>query len=519
MNRTAPLFAVISLFALVAHAEVRLPGLFGDHMVLQSGGKVPVWGWAVAGEKVKVEVAGQTVETAAGADGRWRVDLAPLPSGGPHTLVVSGGNRIEIKDVLCGEVWLGSGQSNMAMKVNGALDFPKEQADAGHPRLRMFVTAANSAPKPADDCKGEWKVCSAETVGSFSATAYFFGREILREVKTPVGLIVSAVGGTPIDSWVDGDLQRSSPEMRGFFDAQKSDDAAFDPARAKADYEAALEKWKEQVKQARLEKQQPPRKPQDPVAMREKKSNMGGLFNGMIMPLVPYAIRGALWYQGEANTVPAKAPYYQHQLPMLVTDWRKRWGAGFPFAWVQLPNFTGAGRDLSQVREGMLKTLRLPNTGMAVTIDIGEPANIHPKNKQEVGRRLAAWALGTVYGRAGTETSGPLPERHDVRGGEVVVTFSHAEGLQARGGDPAGFEIAGADQKWQPAVARIEGSKVIVSSPAVPQPAAVRYAWANDPKCNLFNAAGMSASPFRTDDWKLPPVEATRASAPKRKRK
>lgn len=519
MKRNALLFAGVVLSLVSARADVRMPGLFGDHMVLQSGVKVPVWGWAGAGEKVKVEMAGQSVEATAGADGKWRADLAPLSAGGPHTLVVTGGNRLEIKDVLCGEVWLGSGQSNMAMTVSRAMDFEKEKAAADHPHLRMFTTASNSPATPADDCKGAWKVCSADTVGSFSATAYFFGRELHRELKTPVGLVVSTVGGTPIDSWVDGDLQRSAPEMKGLFDTQKAADAGFDPVKGKADYEAAMEKWKAQVKQARADKMPLPRRPQDPLALRTKKSNLGGLFNGMIMPLVPYAIRGALWYQGEANTLPSKAPYYQHQLPLLVSDWRKRWGADFPFAWVQLPNFAGNGRDLPQVREAMLKTLRLPKTGMAITIDIGETTDIHPKNKQEVGRRLSAWALSTVYERAGFESSGPLPEKHEVRGGEVIVTFSHAGGLTARGGEPVGFEIAGADQKWQPATARIDGASVIVSSPAVPQPVAVRHGWANDPKCNLFNAAGMPATPFRTDDWKLPVVEATKPVAPKRNRK
>jgi len=236
--------------------------------------------------------------------------------------------------------------------------------------------------------------------------------------------------------------------------------------------------------------------------LNERKGNVGGLFNGKIAPLIPYAIRGALWYQGEANSTPDKAPFYQAQLTLLVNDWRARWGYDFPFAWVQLPNFGGAGRDWPAVREAMLKTLALKDTGMAITIDIGEEKDIHPKNKQDVGRRLAAWALGTVYGQK-VATSGPLPAGHQVRGSEVLLSFKHTDGgLVAKGGELKGFVVAGEDKQWKSARARIEGDKVIVSSADVKQPVAARYAWENWPTCNLYNGAGLPASPFRTDDWK-----------------
>lgn len=489
-------------------ADVRLPAVFSDHMVLQSGVSAPVWGWASPGEKIKVEIAGKTAEATAGADGKWRANLPELKAGGPHKLVVAGMSRIVIDDVLVGEVWLGSGQSNMGMKVNAANDFEKEKVAADLPLIRVFDTGMQNTPEPADDCKGEWKVCAPDTFGTFSATAFFFGREIHRELKLPVGLIVSAVGGTPIDSWVDRSLQESAPEMKGFFAAQSGDAASADPAKEKAAFDAEMKKWQQDAKKARDEGKPLPRRPRNPGEVRARKSNLGGLFNGMIMPLVPYAIRGALWYQGEANTVPAKAPYYQHQLAMLVNDWRRSWGTDFPVAWVQLPNFAGIGRDIPQVREAMLKTLRLPKTGMAVAIDVGETNNIHPKNKQEVGRRLAQWALATVYEKSGVESSGPLPAKHELRGGEIVVSFTHARGLIAKGGEPAAFQIAGEDRKWQPATAKIVGETAVVSSPAVTKPVAVRYAWENDPKCSLYNEAGMPASPFRTDDWKLDPPAA-----------
>jgi sialate O-acetylesterase len=231
------------------------------------------------------------------------------------------------------------------------------------------------------------------------------------------------------------------------------------------------------------------------------------LFNGKIAPLVPYAIRGAVWYQGEANSHPGKGPLYQFQLPLLVSDWRERWGEQFPFAWVQLPNFSRTGDGWMLVREAMLKTLRLPRTGMAVTVDIGDANDIHPKNKQDVGHRLARWALGDVYEREGIATSGPLPTGHKIIGDQMILSFNHCDGgLQAESGELTGFVIAGADRKWMPANARIEGNTVVVSHPDLNKPVAVRYGWAANPACNLFNGQGLPASPFRTDDWP-PPAE------------
>lgn len=257
------------------------------------------------------------------------------------------------------------------------------------------------------------------------------------------------------------------------------------------------------MKKAREAKQKAPRAPQNPADVRARKGTIGGLYNGKISPLIPYAIRGALWYQGEANTPPAKAPFYEHQLRLLVNDWRARWGYDFPIAWAQLPNFGGPGRDFPAVREAMLKALALPKTGMGINIDIGEEKNIHPKNKQEVGRRLSLWALGTVYGRDVRATSGPLPTRHELRGRDVVVRFAHsAGGLMLKSAVQSGFVIAGEDRAWKPAQARIEGESVVISSPEVTRPVAVRYAWENFPIATLYNQAGLPATPFRTDDWK-----------------
>ena len=473
-------------------------------MVLQSGVRLPVWGKAAAGAEVRVAIAGQEKVAAAGADGKWRVDLDPLTaSADPATLSISGeGGTREIKDVLIGEVWLGSGQSNMAMTVSRAKDFEKEKAAAALPKLRVFTTQTQSSATVLDDCKGEWKACSPETVGTISATGFFFARELHRELKTPVGLVISAVGGTPIDAWVDAAAQRAVPELQPLFAPAAAIEPALDATKAKADYEAAVAKWKEEARAARKAGKAPARAPRNPLEVRERKANVGGLFNGMVAPLIPFAIRGAIWYQGEANSTPEKARFYQHQLPLLVTDWRQRWGAEFPFAWVQLPNFLGNGRDWPTVREAMAKTLRLPKTGMAVTIDIGDTRDIHPKNKQEAGRRLSLWALSQVYGRGDVEFRGPVLASHEVRGAEVVARFSDAEGLKTTdGAPPSAFQIAGEDKVWHPAVARIEGTAVVLKADAVAKPVAARYAWENDPKCTLVNAAGLPAAPFRTDGW------------------
>ncbi len=503
---------VSSIAARAANLELAAP--FADHMVLQRDVAVPVWGWADPGEKITVEFAGQARTVEADGKGAWKALLDPMPACAEARVLVvrSGraGRRIEIADVLVGEVWLGSGQSNMAMGVSRAKDFEAEKAAASLPLIRMFTEGSRAAATPQEKGTGAWKVCAPETVGTYSATLYFFGRELHRELKVPVGLINSSVGGTPIESWIAADAQAGVPELKAAAEAAAKADAEFDVEAAKATHAKAVARWKTLAAKAKAEGKPAPRAPRDPVETRARKGNVGGLFNGKIAPLIPYAIRGAVWYQGEANSHPGKGALYRHQLPLLVTDWRARWGSEFPFAWVQLPNFEreNTGDNWLLVREAMLKTLRLPKTGMAITVDIGDPKDIHPKNKQEVGRRLSLWALGDVYGRKVPETSGPLPAGHEVRGAEVIVSFTHAGGLKARDGDVKGFEVAGADRQWKPAAARIDGAKAVVSSPDVKEPVAVRYAWAMNPDCNLVNAAGLPASPFRTDDWEAPTVGA-----------
>ena len=503
------LAVLISITAVSARADVRLPAIFSDHMVLQRDAIVPVWGWADAGEKVTVSIAGQTKTATADAAGKWSVKLDKLSAGEALTLVVTGKNKITVNDVLVGEVWLGSGQSNMQMWMKSAGNLEQEKAAAKFPQLRMFTVKRNEQVAPQTNCEGAWVICSPETVETFSATAYCFGRELHQKLGVPVGLIAASVGATPIEGWTSMEKMEGKKELAPVFNewAAKMREP-FDPVKAQAQYEKQLAAWKTNSAKRVAEGKPAGYAPQKPVPAREDKNYPGNLFNGMIAPIIPYAMRGAIWYQGENSGRAGFAQLYDYQLPLLIADWRARWGQGeFPFAWVQLANYrqvTNTPAPISHwahVREGMLKSLAVTNTGMAVTIDIGMADNIHPINKQEVGRRLGLWARANVYGEK-IPFSGPLPTGHKISGSEMILSFKHTDGgLVAKDGELSGFVIAGADKKWHWAKARIEGERVVASSPEVKSPVAVRYAWADNPKCNLYNVAGLPASPFRTDDW------------------
>ena len=472
---------VVTLVILVigptwGHAVIKVPPIFSDHMVVQAGQPVPVWGTADPGQKIAVSIGGQSKVTEAGQDGKWMVKLDPVAPAEGLTLAVEGEQTIKINDVLVGEVWLCSGQSNMQLPVSKAKDFETEQPAATWPKVRVF--------------NSKWVVCSPETVGKFSAAAYFFGREIHQKLGQPVGLIQQAAGGSPIELWTNEDVQKEVPGLKPIFEAPEPIKVpTADTAQAQIDQKQAVEV---EGKQAVTGQKRPP----------------GYLFDSRIVPLMPYGIRGVIWYQGEANSYTVHANLYGLQLATMITDWRKRWGYDFPFIAVQLPELGKAQVDPVEesgrafVREGVLQSLSLPNTGMAVTLGTGEVGNNHPKNKQEAGRRLASWALATVYGKKDVAASGPLPAGHQVDGAKVIVTFTHTDGglVVLKGGDLKGFAIAGDDQKWVWADAKIDGNTVIISSPSVPNPKAVRYAWAPNPaEANLANGAGLPASPFRTD--------------------
>lgn len=509
-------FTIAATFGLspLLQAEVKLPALFSDHMVLQSGQEAPVWGWAAPGEAVTVSFGKTTAQSKAGPDGRWTVKLGTLePSSTPGEMMVRGdGPAIRIRDVLVGEVWLASGQSNMAFLFSRGEYPAAEKAAATHPGLRMFTVKAHATRQTQTECGGEWVVCSPESVDHFSAVAYFFGRDLHKELGRPVGMINSSWGGTDIAAWTSAEAQQVNATLKANMAAWEEKAKTYDPAKAKAAYQKATTAWKARAAKAAKDGSPAPKKPRVQAEPARDPNHPANLYNGMIAPLIPYALKGAIWYQGEHNCSSLeKATLYSVQLPMLISDWRKRWGYDLAFAWVQLPNFEQSGfRPL--VREAMLKSLAAKNTGMAVTLDVGEAHDNHPKNKAAVARRLSYWALGTQYQVKVPAVSGPLPTGHEVRGDAIVIQFNHTEGgLKTLDGAPLkGFQIAGADKVWHAAEAIVEGGGVKVTSAKVAAPVAVRHAWDDNPQMNLCNGAGLPASPFRTDDWT---VESTEAAA------
>ena len=509
------LLLLAALFPWCLRADVTLAPLFADHAVLQQGRPVPVWGRAAPGEKVSVAFRDQTVAAAAGPDDRWVAWLEPLKPGAPAELVVTGRNVLKVQDVVVGEVWVCSGQSNMEFTVRGVLrvnNADEEVAAAQYPLIRQFAVEKTVADRPADRVRGAWAVCSPETAGNFTAVGYFFARDLYQKLGVPVGLINSSWGGTPIEPWISEDALAGDPAFAVVKERWKQAVAEF-PSQAA--YEAARAEFTKAAAAAYEAWMQAP--PAEKAACLARlgavyshtphghgdPATPAGLFNGMINPLIPYGIRGALWYQGESNA--GMAAEYHALFAAMITDWRKHWGQGdFPFYWVQLANFSNsdpADTSWARLREAQTQTLTLPNTGMAVTIDIGDPGDIHPRNKQEVGRRLALIARHHLYDIPG-DWSGPMFKSAAREGAAMRVRFDHADGgLVAHDRPPAGFQIAGADRQFHPATARIERDTVVVSAPEVKEPVAVRYAWTNAPEANLYDGAGLPAGPFRSDNW------------------
>jgi sialate O-acetylesterase len=625
-------------------ADPVLPGLFTDHMVLQQGQPIPIWGWADPGEKITVTLNGESESIATGYDGRWRLALPAFKAGGPFVLTVEGKKIISLKDVMIGEVWVLSGQSNMAFALSGAATADAAIATANHPEIRLFTVPQERTLTPRQDTAAGWKVCTPDTAKGFTAVGYFFGKELYERLGVPIGLIHSSWPGTVAEDWASPESLRGLPELEPIlkrwadaspearqlaehpadFDLQfddfeliKSDpsaelvpfsnfsdgtarnslhglwtyawqaapDSAFElarPGRGDTGYAARifghLSYSDDSLLHATFAANGSPADMSDYAGLRFYYRGSGyfhyrslqpsiydfddyisqpfqasrdwqgvtiwfkdlrqagwgipepltltalsgfelevlssahdvayapsSLFNGMIAPLIPYAIRGAVWYQGESNA--PRAYQYRTLLPALIRGWRQSWGEGdFPFLVVQLPNFGARqekpGEDVwAELREAQLKALQLPNTGLAVTIDLGEANNLHPHNKAGVGHRLALWALGTTYHKD-IIYSGPLYHSMQIETNRVRIHFTHlGGGLEAHGAALKGFAIAGADHVFHWADAVIEGNAVVVSSPEVPSPVAVRYAWAGNPDCNLYNKAGLPASPFRTDDW------------------
>ncbi len=654
LNRIILVTGLILFFIFSVHAEIKLPALIGDNMVIQQGIKARVWGWAEQGEPVSVTIAGQSAMDTTDADGRWKVRIGPFTAGGPHEMTISGKNTIVLQNVLVGEVWIGSGQSNMEWMLQNTENSSEEVSNADYPQIRLFAVTKTISLTPQEDVVGQWMVCTPKAARSFSAVAYFFGRELNQTLDIPVGLIHSSWGGTTAEAWTSRETLASYKELKPLLDSL--DQALHRLPEALAQYKKVRAEWEVKnflqdpgnkglelgyaqvdysmkdwevmdlprtwepagllidgvvwfrkvldlpetwtgkelklslgpiddcddtyfngvqighIGQETLNCYTVPRiytvpdsvvrtghnviavrvfdhtgdggftgMPMDmslslpgldsivlaeewhykiemasePVQVDWSSAPampLGGgnpstptvLYNAMIAPLVPYTMRGVIWYQGESND--NRARQYQTLFPALIRNWHTAWGEGnFPFLYVQLANYMARKPEPSEsnwaeLREAQLMTLDEPETGMAVIIDIGETDSIHPKNKQDVGHRLALWALAKTYNR-NMEFSGPLYESYKIEGNKIRVSFSHARGLcTGDNGKVRGFSIAGSNGKFVWADAKIKNNKIIVWNKAVLHPMAVRYAWADNPEANLYNAAGLPASPFRTDN-------------------
>jgi sialate O-acetylesterase len=641
MKKLAKTVLFVALAVSAAWSDPRLPNLITDHVVFQRGMKIHIWGWASGGEKVTVSMAGQQAVATTGSDGRWSIFLPPMTAGGPYTLTVAGSKTLIVKDVLVGEVWVASGQSNMAYVLNGATGGPEEVAKANYPEIRLFTVPKKIAVDSQENTlPASWKICTPESAKEFSAVAYFFARELHRRLGVPIGIIESAWPGTRIEEWMNPEAFNVDPEIHAeidkwnnqssairdfarsplgfklqFKDFELTNDATkasvpvrlanyFDVAgqptlywsydwanapdsqfelrqtlqdgslvtvqgaldntedsflagnwspdgqpinlsayaglRFKVrgdgqfrvrfieptitdwdDYASTLKPasgdWKEvtiRFSDLHQEGWGVVREftPQSITGIKiESTTPLGyvdrppsGLFQGMITPLLPFPVRGAIWYQGESNAL--RASLYRRQLTGMINGWRKGWGEpDADFLIVQLPNHGVIPEQPSEsawaeLREAQLLTAQsVPHSGLAVTIDIGEPRDVHPPRKLEVGQRLAYWALGTTYGKRLTY-SGPLFQSAEAKGNDIVLHFSNADGLSTSDGKaPQGFSIAGPDRRFYWADASIEGNTVVVSSPSVTNPVMVRYAWGDSPRCNLVNGSGLPGSPFRTD--------------------
>ncbi|MBC3539078.1 sialate O-acetylesterase [Rufibacter sediminis] len=439
---------------------VSLPAILGNHMVLQRNAEVTIWGWGNTGEEVTVTGSwnNQPVKTKVNNLAQWSVKLQTSGTSVPQTVTVKGYNTIVLEDVLLGEVWLCSGQSNMDWNANAGIDNAEQHVkEANYPSIRFFQVLKRTADAPQLDVQGQWVVCTPETMKHFSSVGYFFGRELHQNLKVPVGLINSSWGGTPIEIWFSAPALASNPVLAE--SAAKRKEVEYGPVQSAKAY------------------------------------------NAMIAPLIPFRLAGALWYQGESNV---DAPeVYAQLLPTLIQDWRTAWQNEFPFYYVQIaPYKYGGAEEWPRLAEAQLKTLRVPNTGMAVISDVGNVDDIHPRNKLDVGKRLAAWALNKTYGQKDVPFSGPLYREMRVEKDKIRLSFDHADqGLVAKGKELTHFEIAGEDQKFVPAQARIDGKTIVVSAKEVKKPVAVRFGWNNTAVPNLFGKNGLPASSFRTDSW------------------
>jgi len=485
-------------------AQLTLPSVLSSHMVVQRDLPVHIWGMAAPGEAVQVSFRGETKSTIAGQLGRWSVYLSRGAAGGPFELTVKGtpalasgdaatvtpGQTVTLTDVVVGDVWVASGQSNMEFAMRQAATADQDLPHSANDQIRLMIVKKKAAEYPLDDVETEgWAASTPETAKEFSAAAWYFAREIEQREHVPVGVIDSTWGGTVAEAWTRMAALGADAALAPVFVSwgemtEREEDALLrdkDEQRQRAEAKAAG-------------------KPEPKFSWHPQLLSWGPgmLWNGMIAPLTPFPIRGVIWYQGESNSALVRAPLYGRVFGTMIEDWRHKWGVGdFPFLFVQISNFkSSANEDWAELREQQLKTLALSNTAMVVTIDIGNPDDVHPTDKVDVGLRLALAARALSYGED-ISYSGPIYRQATPEGNSIRVWFEHhAKGLLAKGGEVTGFEVAGADGKFVPATAKIDGNTVVASSDAVTEPRFVRYGWANSPQCNLFNGEGLPASPF-----------------------
>jgi sialate O-acetylesterase len=492
---------IIVLAGITAAAQLKLPALIADNMVLQQQATISLWGWDNPGQQVTIAASWnkKALHTTTGSNGNWLLELNTPKAGGPFTISIAGSSSATIRNVLLGEVWLASGQSNMEFfmgktsngSYNGVPAYEQEIRAADYPLIRMIDVPNTVADEPADDFAGQWKICSPQTADTFSAVAYYFARSVHTATGLPVGIINATWGGTPAESWTRKDILQKDSSFAVILERYKSQCAAY-PAAMEA-FKAELEKWKADTSKTKAAV------PREPMGPRNNKSPYK-LYNGMIAPLLQYTIKGTIWYQGENNA--DRAFQYRRLFPAMIANWRSDFHQPhMPFYFVQISPHRSQNPE---IRDAQLHTLKtVPFTGMAVTTDNGDSLNIHPRNKKLVGERLARWALRNQYGKKDTVVSGPLYKSMITAGNKIRVSFDYAEGMHTTANSLTEFTIAAADGIFVTANALIEGKTILVWSDAITAPVAVRFAWRNIPHPDLYNKAGLPASPFRTDSWKL----------------
>lgn len=501
------LIIVISFLNILG--DVKLPDVLASSMVLQQNQKVPIWGTADVGETVIISFQKQKFTTIADQKGKWRIDLKPLKATSkPENLIIQATNKIELKDILIGEVWLVSGQSNMQWTLYQSNNGESEVAKANHPNIRLFNVSREVAFKKKQGKLGEWKDCNPTTVKEFSGAGYYFGVELQKTLNVPIGLINTSYGGSQAEAWTPVEYLKANPDLVATVERTKIWDE--ERPRVKVEYAAAIEKWKVESEKQKASGLRPSPSPAVPDALRDYRV-AASIYDGMIVPLIPFAIKGAIWYQGESNE--ARAEQYNILLPTMIRSWRERWGQGnYPFGIIQLPNYRQPKAEpidepWSFIREAQRRTsLNTPKTGLIVTIDIGDANDIHPKNKLDVGLRMSIWALKNAYKKKLIDS--PVLINYVIKSNKIELTFNEVgTGLKLTKGEKLEeFAIAGIDQKFIWAEAKIVGrNKILVWSDKIIAPKAVRYAFNNNPRNpNLTNDSGLPASPFRTDNWEDP---------------